>query len=214
MNWSVFPTGTVEYYVPALVSMPLAAVLGSALAFRPRRRGTPLRRTDVIHAQILLAVVGALVMVVIGESLARAFGVVGIAGLIRYRSKVRNAKDAGVMLSTLAIGLAAGAGLYGIAVLATAFFLLLLWIIESREPRAYQAYRLKVASGDPGQIRPRVEAALKRHRVNFELRSSTDDELAYVVQLPFERKTNEITADIAAMGEGSPPRFEWELKKR
>src|SRR5688572_3304375 len=122
MNGFEFPPEVVDLYVRALLSMPLAAVLGSALAFRPRRRGTPLRRTEVIHAQIILAVVGALVMVVIGESLARAFGIVGIAGLIRYRSKIRNAKDAGVMLSNLAIGLAAGAGLYGIAVFAAGFF--------------------------------------------------------------------------------------------
>ena len=152
-------------------------------------------------------------MVVIGESLARAFGIVGIAGLIRYRSKIRNAKDAGVMLSNLAIGLAAGAGLYGIAVFAAVFFLLLLWIIESHEPEAYQSYRLKVATHDPGSIRPRVEAALRRHRVSFELRSVAEDELRYSVRLPLERKTNEITDDIATIGAGEPPRFEWQPKK-
>jgi hypothetical protein len=43
-------------------------------------------------------------VMVVGASLARAFGIVGAAELIRYRAKVEDPKDAGVMLSTLAIG--------------------------------------------------------------------------------------------------------------
>ena len=66
----------------------------------------------MIQTQIILAVVGAVVMLVVGASLARAFGIVGAAGLVRYRAKINDPKDAGVMLSTLAIGLAAGVGLW------------------------------------------------------------------------------------------------------
>src|SRR5690349_14482163 len=94
----------------ALSRLPLAALLASILALRPRRRGTPPRDLAVIHSQIILAVVGVLVMLVVGTSLARAFGIVGAAGLVRYRAKVNDPKDAGVMLSTLAVGLATGVG--------------------------------------------------------------------------------------------------------
>jgi hypothetical protein len=70
----------------AMVRLPLAAVLGTVLALRPRRRGTPPRMPAVIQTQIMLAVVGAVVMLVVGASLARAFAIVGAANLIRYRS--------------------------------------------------------------------------------------------------------------------------------
>ncbi|HEX2310119.1 MAG TPA: hypothetical protein VHH91_05325, partial [Vicinamibacterales bacterium] len=100
----------------ALVSLPVAAALGAALAFRPRRRGTPPRSAPVIQTQMILAVVGAIVMLVVGASLARAFGIVGVASLVRYRAKIADPKDAGVMLSTLAVGLASGVGLYALAV--------------------------------------------------------------------------------------------------
>src|SRR5262245_66099874 len=63
----------------AAVRLPLAALLGAALAFRPRRRGTPPRHAAVIATQILLAIVGAMVMLIVGQSLARAFGIVGVA---------------------------------------------------------------------------------------------------------------------------------------
>src|SRR4051812_9590617 len=89
---------------PPLVRLPLAGLLGTALAIRPKRRGTPPRQPAVIQTQIILSIVGALVMLVVGTNLARAFGVVGAAGLVRYRAKVEDPKDAGVMLSTLAGG--------------------------------------------------------------------------------------------------------------
>ena len=100
----------------ALVRLPLAAVLGAALAMRPKRRGTPPRTPAVIQTQIILSIVGAVIMLVVGASLARAFGIVGAANLIRYRSKIDDPKDAVVMLCTLSVGLAAGVGLYALAV--------------------------------------------------------------------------------------------------
>jgi hypothetical protein len=85
----------------------------------------------VIQTQIILAIVGAMVMLVVGASLARAFGIVGAAGLIRYRAKVDDPKDAGVMLSTLAIGLASGVGLYLFAAFGSVFVLGVLCLVDS-----------------------------------------------------------------------------------
>ena len=96
----------------ALVRLPLAAVLGTALALRPRRRSQGARKVVVIQTQIMLSVVGAVIMLVVGNSLSRAFGIVGAAGLIRYRSNIADPKDAVVMLSALAAGLAVGVGLF------------------------------------------------------------------------------------------------------
>ena len=118
----------------ALIRLPVATLLSAILAFRPRRRGTPMLQAHVIQTQVILAVVGAIVMLVVGASLARAFGIVGAAGLIRYRAKIADPKDAGVMLSTLGLGLASGVGLYFLAVFATVFVLGVLWLIESIEP--------------------------------------------------------------------------------
>ena len=75
-------------------------------------------------------------MLVVGASLARAFGIVGAANLIRYRSKIEDPKDAVVMLCALAVGLASGVGLYALAVFSTVFLVGALWVIESFEPKA------------------------------------------------------------------------------
>src|SRR5882672_11226833 len=119
----------------ALLMLPLAALLSGALGvIRPIRRSLVPRSSHVIQAQVLLAVVGAVVMIIVAESLARAFAIAGAAGLVRYRAQIDDPKEAGVLLVSLAIGLAAGTGLFAVAAALCLFVILLLWILESLEP--------------------------------------------------------------------------------
>lgn len=93
----------------SLLVLVVAALLGAALGIiRPVRAGIVPRSAHVIQTQVLLAIVGAVIIVVVAESLARAFAIVGAAGLVRYRARVDDVKDAGVMLVALALGLTAG----------------------------------------------------------------------------------------------------------
>src|SRR5687768_4638265 len=142
----------------ALVRLPLAAALASVLALRPKRRATPRRSPAVVQTQIILAVIGALVMLVVGASLARAFGIVGAAGLVRYRARIDDPKDAGVMLSTLGIGLASGVGMWLLAIFGTIFILLLLGIVESFEPVAMRRVSVRIKAKDPAAFKPKLEA--------------------------------------------------------
>jgi uncharacterized membrane protein YhiD involved in acid resistance len=183
----------VEQLRHALIRLPIAAALASVLALRPRRRGTPKRQPAVIQTQIILAVVGAVVMLVVGSSLARAFGIVGAAGLVRYRAKISDPKDAGVMLSTLAIGLASGVGVWMLAVFATAFILVVLWTIESFEPKALHIFDVTIKAKDPNALKPKVEDLLRRQRVESEIRAATNEELTYEVKLPADRKTDRLS---------------------
>jgi uncharacterized protein DUF4956 len=202
----------IEQLQYALLRLPLAAGLAAILAVRPRRRGTPPRKASVIETQIILAIVGAVVMLVVGSSLARAFGIVGAAGLVRYRAKIDDPKDAGVMLSTLAIGLAAGVGVWMLAAFTTVFVLAVLWVIESFE-KARQLFLLTVKTKDPAALKPRLEEVLARYRVEFELRAASDEELAYEVTIPVERKTDRLSAAIMRLGPEGTVAVEWEPKK-
>ena len=195
------------------LSLPIAGVLGAALAFRPRRRGTPPRKPAVIQTQIILALVGAVVMLVIGSSLARAFGIVGAASLVRYRAKIDDPKDAGVMLSCLAIGLAAGVGLYVLAAFATGIILGVLWLIESLEPESVRTFTLRVKAPDPGALRASTESLLRRNRVSFELRTMSGEELCYEVTMPFNRRTDRLAHAIVRLAPQNAASVEWEEKK-
>jgi hypothetical protein len=201
----------IEQVKHALARLPIAAALAAVLAMRPRRRGTPRRQLPVIETQIILAVVGAVVMLVVGSSLARAFGIVGAAGLVRYRAKIEDPKDAGVMLSTLAIGLASGVGLWILAGFATVFILGLLWIVESFEPKATQLFTLKIKTKDSASLKPKVEDLLDGRHLDYELRTSAPGEIAYDVHFPIDRKTVRLSDQILALSPDAA--VEWEEKK-
>jgi uncharacterized membrane protein YhiD involved in acid resistance len=220
---SAFPTvseehrqslGSWEIDLHAFVALPLATALGAALALRPRRRGTPKRSAPVVQTQIILAIIGALVMIVVGTSLARAFGVVGAAGLVRYRAKIEDPKDAGVMLTTLGVGLGCGIGVYGLSVFATVFLMGVLWVIESFEPSARKQFILEVKSKEAAKLQSTVESLLRRRRVKYELRESTPEEFSFFVELPMEVKTDGISAEIIALDPDPGTGVEWKTEKK
>jgi uncharacterized membrane protein YhiD involved in acid resistance len=197
----------------ALIRLPLAALFGAALALRPRRKGTPPRDEAVIQTQIILAVVGALIMLVVGASLARAFGIVGAANLIRYRSKIEDPKDAVVMLGSLSVGLASGVGLYALTTFSTGFLVALLWVIESFED-SKKRFSLDIKAGtETDALRPKVESILNRFRLQFELRASSDEELCYDVQVPLELQTDQVSNAILRLDPDGHAAVEWSEKK-
>jgi uncharacterized membrane protein YhiD involved in acid resistance len=169
----------------------------------------------VIETQIVLAIVGALIMLVVGASLARAFGIAGAANLIRYRAKIEDPKDAVVMLSALAVGLAAGVGLFGIAAVGTGFLVITLWIIEGFETFV-RTFLVTVKLG-PGTSdrRAAVERILQRARTVFELRTTADDELVYLVNAGASVKTEELSAALAALApKDEKTQIEWKEEKK
>lgn len=197
----------------AMVRLPLAAVLGAALALRPRRRGTPPRMPAVVQTQIILAVVGAVIMLVVGASLARAFGIVGAANLIRYRSKIEDPKDAVVMLCALAVGLASGVGLYALAVFSTVFLMIALGIIESFE-KGVSRFELKIRAGDQtDDLRPRIESILRRFELPFVLQTSADEEVCYDVEVPLDVKRDRVTDSILRLDPAGHAAVDWVDKK-
>jgi hypothetical protein len=203
-----------QIVMQALLALPLAAGLGAILAFRPRRRGTPARSAPVIQTQIILSILGAVVMLIVGSSLARAFGIVGIASLIRYRAKIDDPKDAVVMLATLCVGLASGVELYGLAIFTTVFVLAILWIVESLEPEQRKTFDLKVVAADPAVLRADVEAILRRSGVKFELRSAGTKDLVYDASLPISVRTDRIANAILSLQPNGETEVSWDEKKK
>ena len=203
-----------EELLASAIRLPLAALLGTVLALRPRRGGTPERQPAVVQTQIILAVVGSLIMLVVGASLARAFGVAGAANLIRYRSKIDDPKDAVVMLCALSAGLASGVGLYGLAVIGTLFITLCLWIIEGFEPQT-RLFELNVKMGDKtAELRPKIEEILRRYKVRYELRTTSEENVVYMVTTPKALRTDRVSNVIMGLAPEGKGEVAWEEKAK
>lgn len=198
-----------------LMVLATAGVLGAALGLvRPVRRSLVPRSAHVVQAQILLAIVGSLIIIVVGENLARAFAIVGAAGLIRYRARIRDPKDAGVMLIALATGLTIGAGMYSLAIVACAFVIAVLWLLESSEPPVRSRFELTIGGRDTDKLKPAIEHALSRQGVTYVLLGSSPHELHYEVTVPFQEQIRKLTKLIRSLAGRRGASVEWDIKKQ
>lgn len=198
-----------------LLILASAGALGAALGLvRPVRRAIVPRSSHVVQAQVLLAIVGALIIIVVGESLARAFAIVGAAGLIRYRARIRDPKDAGVMLIALATGLTIGAGMYALAIVACALVIAVLWLLESSEPPVRSRFELTIGGRDTEKLKPAIEHALSRQGVTYVLLGSSAQELHYEVTVPFQEQVRKLTKLIRSVAGRRGTSVEWDIKKQ
>jgi hypothetical protein len=210
----LIPVDVTREIKDAAVRLPLAAVLGSVLALRPRRRGTHPRSVLVIQTQIMLAVVGSVVMLVVGNSLSRAFGIVGAAGLVRYRSTIDDPKEAVVMLCALGAGLAAGVGLYVLAPFATFFMTAVLWVVEYFEPTARKFFVLTVTLENASDFRPQLEGVLSGFGLEYELLTGSDEEVGYSVSAPIDVRTRDVSDTLRLLSGSDQITIEWDEKRR
>ena len=119
------------------------------------------------------------------------------------------------MLSALSVGLASGVGLYALAAFSTVFLVAALWVIETFEPHSMKAFDLTVKAGnDTDALRPRIEEILRRFRLKFELRTSSDEEVCYDVQVPLELRTDRVSNAILKLDPEGHAAVEWAEKKK
>jgi uncharacterized membrane protein YhiD involved in acid resistance len=77
----------------------------------------------------MLTLVMTVVIMVIGNNLATAFGLVGAMSIIRFRTAVKDSQDIIFILFALAAGLASGVGLYEVALMGTLIIGIIFYII-------------------------------------------------------------------------------------
>lgn len=105
-----------------LAKLVAAAIIGMLVTvvhrlYRTERAPNP----TMDQAQVLLCIAGALMMIIIGNSLVRAFGIAGAASIIRFRTPVEDARDITVLFILMGLGMAAGVGAFAVAGLGTLF---------------------------------------------------------------------------------------------
>src|SRR5688572_8076068 len=200
----------------------LAALLGAALAYRPRRKILALKQNPYVsQTQILLAIVAAALMIIVGDNAARAFGIFAAVSLVRFRTNIRDPKEVTVLLICMALGLAAGVGRWDLAVVLTVFSLVVLWLLEWREPeQVFRSMELKVTTKNVVSTQKALRQVFKQHGFDKELRAidreATEESLGsivYSVDVSPSVSTDEISADLLALDGQNVEGIEWDQKK-
>jgi uncharacterized membrane protein YhiD involved in acid resistance len=200
----------------------LAALLGGALAFRPRKRILALKRNPYVsQTQILLAIVAAALMIVVGDNAARAFGIFAAVSLVRFRTNIRDPKEITVLLISLALGLSSGVGRWDLAIVLALFSLIVLWLLEWREPElVFRSMELKVTTKNVVSTQKALRQVFKQHGFDKELRAidreATEESpgsIVYSVDVSPTVSTDEISADLLALDGQNVEGIEWDQKK-
>lgn len=200
----------------------LAALLGAALAYRPRKRIVALKRNPyVAQTQILLAIVAAALMIIVGDNAARAFGIFAAVSLVRFRTNIRDPKEITVLLISLALGLAAGVGRWDLAFVLTGFSVLVLWLLELREPtQVFRSMEVKVATRNVVATQQTLRSIFKKHEFDAELRTLDRDvteespgSLVFAVDISPTVSTDELSEDILRLDGRNVEGIEWSQKK-
>ena len=196
----------------------LAAFLASLLAFRPRRGA---RNPYVAQTQILMAVVAGAMMMVVGDSAARAFGIFAAASLVRFRTNIRDPKETTVLLVCLGVGLAAGVGRWDMAVILTLFVLIALSVLEYFE--RYQVFRsmeVKVQTRSIDRTDEVLKGLFERYNFEYELRELNREEadeplgtIVYLVNLDPVASTSKLSEEILSGDRDNVDSVEWDQKE-
>jgi len=150
------------------VRMGMATLFGAFLAFRSWRLLLPFvtrPSLQTAQAQTLIATAGAVMVVVIGDSPARAFGLVGLGSFIRFRSGISDPRDAAVMFVMIGIGMACGLGLFAMAAGSTLFICLILTYFDATRHRLTKRTLVTINAEDASYVRKRVEAIFPGVRI-------------------------------------------------
>ena len=199
----------------------IGALLAAILAFRWRRgRTNTMRNPYVAQTQILLAVVAAAMMMVVGDSAARAFGIFAAASLVRFRTNIRDPKETTVLLICLGVGLACGVGRMDMAAVLTVFALLTLWLLEHFESgQVFRTMELKVGTQNIDQTHQVLRDLFERHGFTSELRhlqratESDPANIVYQVIIGSTESTNRLAEEILTTDGTNITSLEWDQKK-
>jgi uncharacterized membrane protein YhiD involved in acid resistance len=186
---------TMGHFEVVLLRMVIAALLGAWVAYRGwrklMRKSLPPSRESA-QAQTLIAVAGALMVAVIGDSMARAFGLVGLGAFIRFRSGIKDPRDAAVMFVMIGIGMACGLGAVPIAIVATLFVSAVLLIFDAGQRARLRLTRLAISVSDPRAAFERIRAAFPTARI-IELPNTNPEPGRMVLEVVLAEATDAAT---------------------
>ena len=150
----------------------LAALLGGIVGYRQRIHV----EEYIVQAHVIIAFTGALMMIIIGNEIVRAFGLLGAGSIIRYRTPVRDPRALASLFVTMGLGIAVGTGLFELALIGAVLIVLIQGVfgsIASRLPVTFynpqRGYTLDVISTDgPGTLQ-RVRESFTDRDIRYRL---------------------------------------------
>jgi hypothetical protein len=191
--------------VVAAIGLTFVLTMLIAALYRHTHRGT-FYTQDYVHTLILLGMVVTAVIMVVGQSVERAFAVFAAFSIIRFRRSVPETRDIGFIFFAMAVGMASGARQYLLATMATLVIGAAVIVISGFDlfapNRATHLLRIRLASGlDFEQIFKEPFAKLFARvelRALETAQAKTVTELRYAVSLRDRVSHKDVVAELGS----------------
>ena len=189
-----------------IVNLSVALICGIIIAYFYKASYKGAGYTNAfVNSLILLAMVTAIVIMVIGNNLARAFGLVGAMSIIRFRTAIKETMDIIFVFFSLAIGMAAGVGAFYIAFAGTlivgAVMVLLSKtniVVSSKEEYLLQFYYCGDGNKDEAPYMEVIKQYCRSYKlINVKSLAGGDGlEISYYIQLKDINQNSKFIKDI------------------
>ena len=199
----------IEVFSPSIFDIAgnlfVALICGLIISFvyRLTYRG-PSYSVTFVNSLVLLSMITSVVILIIGNNLARAFGLVGAMSIIRFRTAVRDTQDIIFIFFSLTVGMAAGVGLTLVAVLATLIIssIIILLVSFGYANPSKQQHLLQIAYSGSADSDIKLSNVLKKYckkrkLVNLKnIGSSNNFEAFYHINLKSAKKNEEFIRNL------------------
>lgn len=177
----------IHFLLNAFFTLSLSALLGAVIGYHPRNRETAdtLLEIELPNVYILFSVIGAIIgILVVKYGMVVGFVIFGIGGLLRFRTILDSADLTGNVIFVTLIGLSCGLNLPHVAVLATAFCFVLVYVLHVRRTHSVHISGLPLDRMQEAAAVYRGLLEQKGCRIIREKRKSGKGELSLIFRCP------------------------------
>jgi anti-anti-sigma factor len=201
-----------------LAKLVSSAVIGMLVTvvhrqYRHERHANP----ALDQAQVLLCISGAIMMIIIGNSVARAFGIAGAASIIRFRTPVEDARDITILFILMGLGMAAGLGALAVAGLGTLFLCAMIPILNVFSAERPRQMMVEIVAQEREFPTAHVHHVFAVNAIMFEPREVSQGEEAtakYLTTLKPTDSLEDLSAQLMGDGKKGIKNVSWSPPKR
>lgn len=169
-----------------LISIVTALLLGAVISvvnMKTQKENPPSQSFNL--TLVILPAIVAMIILLVGSNIARAFSLAGAFSIIRFRSVAGGPKDITYVLFSLAIGLASGMGYISYAVLMAGILCVVVILLETFKFGQSSAISktLKITIPEDLDYEDAFEGVLKRYTSHYNLSMVKTTNLGSLYQL-------------------------------
>lgn len=171
----------------AVITIGLAIFLGLIISLTYMKTNQATYSQSFTLTMVVLPVIVAIIILLIGSNIARAFSLAGAFSIIRFRSAPGDPKDIAYVLFTMASGLACGVGAFGYAVLFTVFLCVLMFVLNRFNfgGKKSQQKTLKVTIPENLSYEEALNEVFHTFNIPFDLKKIRTTELGSLYELVY-----------------------------